>query len=334
MEYSIDELARALDCELLHGSDCIISGAGSPQQADRSRVVYAAKESAFAQAVAGQPGCIIVDRDYGDAAGAAVLLSSDPRRAFHRCLELFAPPFQPSCVQSPRAEIAADAVCGAGVTVEPFAVLAAGSRVGAGSYIGHRAVIGAGAVLGCDCRIHPGVVIEPGCVLGDRVEIHANAVIGADGFGFRSEDGRHCKIPQIGRVEIGDDVEIGAGATVDRATAGATCIGSGSKLDNLVHIGHNVVIGRNVLIAAQTGIAGSTVVGDGALFGGQVGVADHCQIGAGAVFGAQAGAIPGTFEPGKTYWGTPAREIGEVQRMIAWVRRMVRREQRQKRNRY
>jgi UDP-3-O-[3-hydroxymyristoyl] glucosamine N-acyltransferase len=159
--------------------------------------------------------------------------------------------------------------------------------------------------------------------VGDRVEIHAGTVIGADGFGYVYGDGRYWKFPQVGIVEIADDVEIGANATIDRGSLDDTRIADGVKLDNLVHVGHNVQIGAHTVIAAQTGISGSSSVGHHVVIGGQVGIADHCTLEHGAIAGAQAGIPTGkTIRAGQTVWGTPAREIGKFKEAYAWYARL------------
>lgn len=206
-------------------------------------------------------------------------------------------------------------------------------QMGAECSVMARAVIGKGAVLGARCQIHPGVVIGPGCrlgddvilypgvvlyhgtILGNRVIVHANAVLGADGFGYRFQGGKHVKVPQLGNVEIGDDVEIGACTTIDRGTFQATRIGTGTKIDNLVMIAHNCRIGRNNLIISQVGIAGSCNTGDFVVMAGQVGVADHVTIHDGAVIGAGSG-VPSDIPAGQRYLGYPCWPEREAKRIL------------------
>ncbi len=179
------------------------------------------------------------------------------------------------------------------------------------------------------CHLYPRVVLYPGTELGDRVIVHAGAVLGSDGFGYvrDSATGEYTQFPQQGRLIIEDDVEIGANTTIDRGALEETRIGRGTKLDNLVHIGHNVTIGRNVVIAAQTGVSGSSTIGDGAIVGGQVGIADHVEIGPGAILGAQAGIPSGKriHGPGVVFWGTPARPIKDYLKELATLARLTRR---------
>jgi UDP-3-O-[3-hydroxymyristoyl] glucosamine N-acyltransferase len=224
--------------------------------------------------------------------------------------------------------------------IDPTAIVHPTARLGPDVTVGAYAIVGAETVLGARCELHPGaqvgrncrlgddvtlfprVVVYDDCVLGDRVSIHAGAVIGADGFGYRTQQGRHIKVPQLGHVEIGNDVEIGACTTIDRGTFGPTRIGDGTKIDNLVMIGHNCQIGRHNLIVGQAGLAGSVTTGDYVVLAGQVGVADHLTIGDGAVVGAQGG-VAQSVPPGAKMLGTPARPIVEAHRMFAASMKMA-----------
>ncbi len=200
----------------------------------------------------------------------------------------------------PTARLAPNASIGA------FAVIEAGVTVGEGSIIYAGCFVGAGSKIGDGCLIYPNVVLRESTQIGNRVIIHAGAVLGADGYGFAPQDGRHHKIPQIGRVVIDDDVEIGANVTIDRATTGETRVGAGTKIDNLVHIAHNVQIGRDCLIIAQVGISGSTRIGNRVTLAGQAGIVGHITIGDGATIGAQSGILS-NVAPGEVLFGTPAR---------------------------
>ncbi len=221
----------------------------------------------------------------------------------------------PTAIVAPGAELADE------VSIGPYAVIGEGARVGANTYIGAHAVIGQRVRVGAHCLLHPHVTVYPGVQLGDRCIIHSGARLGADGFGFAYSDGAHRKIPQVGGCRIGDDVEIGANTTIDRGSLGDTLVGSGTKIDNLVHLGHNVQVGRDVIIVAQTGISGSTTIGDGAVLGGQVGIAGHLTVGAGARVGAQAGVI-GDVAPGETVSGYPARPHQQAMRAYAALFRL------------
>lgn len=216
----------------------------------------------------------------------------------------------PTALIHPTATLAPD------VTVGAFAIVGAESVLGARCEIHPGVLVGRNCRLGEDVTIYPRVVLYDDCILGDRVSIHANAVIGADGFGYRMNQGKHLKVPQLGNVEIGNDVEIGASTTIDRGTFGPTRIGDGTKIDNLVMIGHNCQIGRHNLIVAQTGLAGSVTTGDYVVLAGQVGIADHLMIGDRAIIGAQAG-IAQDVPPDGRMLGTPARPIHEAHRTFA-----------------
>ncbi len=208
-------------------------------------------------------------------------------------------------------------------SIGPYAVIGEDVHIGEGTEIGAHSVIGAGCWVGNHCRVHPRVTFYSGVRVGSRVEIHSGAVIGADGFGYAHGEGRYLKFPQAGIVEIGDDVEIGANTTIDRGSLDDTQIAEGVKLDNLVHVGHNVKVGAHTVIAAQTGISGSSVIGDHVVVGGQVGIADHCTLESKSVAGAQAGIPTGkTIRGGQTVWGTPAREIGKFKEIYVWYARL------------
>ena len=214
------------------------------------------------------------------------------------------------------------------MSIQPWAVVGERAAIGAGTQIGPGVVVGAGARIGRDCDLGAHVVVYPGAVLGDRVIVHAGAVLGSDGFGYVRDEatGAYAKFPQVGQLEIGDDVEIGAGTTIDRGALGATSIGRGAKLDNLVHVAHNVRIGEDTVIAAQTGVAGSSVVERDVVIAGQVGIADHVRIGRGANIGAQSGVPTGKVIRGPgVFWGSPARPLRVHLKQIAALARLAKR---------
>jgi UDP-3-O-[3-hydroxymyristoyl] glucosamine N-acyltransferase len=215
----------------------------------------------------------------------------------------------------PKASVHQTAVIGPDASVYPFAV------IGAGTIIGQRCRIHSGAVVGSNCKIGDDVILHPNCVLydgtlvGNRVIVHSNAVLGADGFGYRFQDGKQVKVPQLGQVEIGDDVEIGAGTTIDRGTFQATRVDAGTKIDNLVQIGHNCHIGKHNLLVAQVGIAGSCTTGDYVVIAGQAGIVDHVDIGTGVVVGAKAG-VTKDVPAGLRILGAPATPEREQKRVL------------------
>ena len=202
-------------------------------------------------------------------------------------------------------------------------VVETGARIGRGSILHAGAVVGEGCCLGEGCILYPGVVLYPGVQIGDRVILHAGVVVGSDGFGYVFDGRMHWKFPQVGSVIIDDDVEIGSNTTIDRGSLGVTRIGTGTKVDNLVQIAHNVDIGRHVVIAAQTGISGSTVIEDHAVIGGQVGFGDHARVQQGVVIGSKAGILPGKIvRSGDVYWGVPVRPLREYKRLNALFGRL------------
>jgi UDP-3-O-[3-hydroxymyristoyl] glucosamine N-acyltransferase len=216
------------------------------------------------------------------------------------------------------------------VTVEERAVIGEGAHIGEGTRIGAGSVIGAKAIIGRKCDLHPNVTVYPGVRLGDRVIVHAGAVLGSDGFGYVRDQatGRYEKFPQIGRLEIEDDVEIGANTTIDRGALDATRIGRGAKIDNLVHIGHNCQIGEDVVIAAQTGLSGSITIEKNVVLGGQVGIGEHARIEEGVMLGGQGGVLPNKVLRGKgiAFWGTPAKPVREYLKGLAALARLARKE--------
>jgi UDP-3-O-[3-hydroxymyristoyl] glucosamine N-acyltransferase len=210
---------------------------------------------------------------------------------------------------------------GADCRVGPFATIGAGAVLGNRCRVHDRVTVGRNCQLGDDVELFPGVVLYDGTILGNRVMVHANAVIGADGFGYRLQEGRHVKVPQLGWVEVGDDVEIGAGTSIDRATFGTTRIGAGTKIDNLVQIGHNCSIGRHNLFVSQVGIAGSCTTGDYVVMAGQVGIADHVRVGDGAMIGARSG-IHRDIRAGERILGAPGRPESEEKRILLCLEKL------------
>lgn len=221
----------------------------------------------------------------------------------------------------PSASVAPDAKVAPSATVGPLCVIESGAEIGERAHLQAQVFVGRGATVGEDCWLQPGAVLATECVLGKRVRLFPGVVIGSDGFGYEFVRGRHEKVPQVGIVSVGDDVEIGANTTIDRARFSRTSIGEGTKIDNLVQIGHNVVVGRHCLICAQAGISGSTTLEDYVVLGGQVGLAGHITIGKGVKFGGQAG-IASDVEPGQVMNGSPALPIQIERRLTVLYRRL------------
>jgi UDP-3-O-[3-hydroxymyristoyl] glucosamine N-acyltransferase len=264
---------------------------------------------------------VFVPLDFSEKIPAAQIRVANPSKAFEQVVLklapkpiVFAPGIHSSAIIDPKAKL------GAGVSIQPHAVIEAGvsigedTVIGAGSYVGHETAIGA------SCLIYPNVTIRERTRIGSRVIIHGGAVIGADGFGFEIVEGRQKKVPQLGIVQIDDDVEIGANATIDRARFGRTWIQEGVKIDNLVQVAHNVVIGKQSVIAAQAGISGSVRIGEQVAMAGQVGIVGHVTIGDKTMIAPQSGVAKDIY--GGVWFGSPAVPLPEAKRQIAWVHRL------------
>ena len=252
----------------------------------------------------------------------AILRTPDPYLGFARAVGLFAPKWKPEPGVHAMAAVARDAKLGADVSIGAFVAVGEGATVGDRTIVFPNVTIGTGARIGADCVVHSNVAIRERVAIGDRVVLQNGVVVGGDGYGFvRRGDGTHEKIPQVATVVIEDDVELGANTTVDRPAVGETRIKAGTKIDNLVQVAHGVIIGRNVLMAAQVGIAGSTEIGDDVMFGGQVGVGGHLTIGRGVVAVGQSG-ITNSVEPGAMIAGYPAIDAREWRRAAAVFRRL------------
>ena len=269
----LKELAARLNAELRADDASIeIQGVAAPSLADRMHLVFAESAPAFAEATAGAAGAVLTNPELVEALtegiGKPLLITIEPRIAFARAAKLLRTSSRRHGID-PSASIAATATLADSVWIGPQAVIGSEAVIGSCTSIEAGVVIGAGSRIGKDCHLYPRVVLYPGTELGDRVIVHAGAVLGADGFGYvrDSTSGEYTQFPQQGRLVIEDDVEVGANATIDRGALEETRIARGTKLDNLVHVGHNVSIGRNVVIAAQTGISGSSTIGDSAVVG-------------------------------------------------------------------
>ena len=324
---SARQLAEALGGELLGDGEVEVRGVAPAGDAAEGAVTFAETPVLFEQAVASRASVILAGADAPASRGRTVVRVPSPRVAFAKALALFHPPevFPPGI--HPTAIVASTAEVGPGVHVGAYAVVKDGARIGARSAIDAGAIVGAETVLGEDCVLHPRVVLYPRVVLGNRVVVHAGTVIGSDGFGYVQDGGKHVKVPQVGTVVVGDDVEIGANTTIDRATLGVTRIGRGTKIDNLVQIAHNDVVGEHCILAAQVGLAGSVTLGRYVMLGGQVGVGDHRTVGERTMVGGQGGVI-GDVPAGSVLWGTPAQPRGDWLRQIAALKKLAKRQER------
>ncbi len=322
MRRTAKELCEAIGAKLEGDGGVEIAGVAAPERAGTHDLIYVTAAKQAERAAASAAICVIAAEGVSLPAK-TVLRSSQPKLAFAKAAELLVERAPIAAGTHPTAIVPPLARISAGVGIGPYAVIGEDAHIGSGTQIGAHCVIGAGCWVGENCRIHPRVTLYGGVRIGHRVEIHSGAVIGADGFGYAYGEGKYWKFPQAGIVEIADDVEIGANATIDRGSLEDTRIAEGAKLDNLVHVGHNVQIGAHTVIAAQTGISGSSVLGHHVVVGGQVGIADHCTLEDGAIAGAQAGIPTGkTIRGGHTVWGTPAREIGKFKETYVWYARL------------
>ncbi len=320
MRLTLQALAQELNAQVEGSADTPVTGVSSIEFAQEGDVVFAESPHYLRMAQRCPAAAVIVWQD-APPIDKPVLRVESPRQAFLRAMELFAPePHHPEGIDL-NAVISPDADIGEGVAIGAGCVIEAGARIGRGSVLYPLCYIGQDAQLGEQCILYPNVTLMHGVRLGNRVIVHSGSVIGADGFGYVTVDGVHRKVPHIGTVEIGDDVEIGANVCVDRAKTGVTRIGSGTKIDNLVHIGHNVQIGERCLLVAQVGIAGSSRLGRHVVLAGQVGVADHITIGDGAIVAAQSG-VAGNLQGGQRYFGSPAREHSKQLRLMAYTSRL------------
>lgn len=302
----LSEIAEWIGANSLSNDE--ITEVSSIETATEHSAVFAVDSSAFTKARSSRAGLILAHKslNLGTFDPPKVWWVADPRYAFAVIAEkLRGKDFE--------------------AKIHPSATVGDGVQIGAGVSIGPGVVIGDGAHIGNDCTILSRVTIYPRTVLGNRVVVQAGAVLGSTGFGYvrNADTGQYAAFPQQGRLCVEDDVEIGANTTIDRGALGETRIGRGTKIDNLVHIGHNCVIGKNVIIAAQTGISGSSVVEDGAILGGQVGIGEHATVGAGVILGGGAGVLSGKKMrgAGQVFWGRPARPLKEYLRDLARLRK-------------
>ena len=318
----VRELAEYLGASFEGNGEALILDVASLDTAGATDVAFAAGRKAVQAAEKSSAGCLLVPVDLENSAR-TVIRVPDPRAAFARLVPLFHPPVPVTPGVHPSAVIATTAMVGAGASIGPCTIIGEGARIGGRTSLGAGCAVGAGAVIGSHCTLHANVTIYDGVRIGDRAVIHSGAVIGADGFGFVLNGDHYEKFPQIGRVEIGNDVEIGANSCIDRAALGVTSIGDGTKLDNMVHIAHNCRIGRHVVVAAQTGFSGGVVVEDYAVIGGQVGIGDKARIESRAVLGSGCGVLTSkVIRSGQVVWGTPARPLKEHLELLASLGRL------------
>ena len=318
---TLDELARRLGCQLEGDGTLEVTRVAGLEDAGPGDITFLANAKYAAKLSATRASALIADASVA-AAPCAILRTDQVYLAFARAVGELTPPARPAAGISPLAVIDATADLGPDVSIAPFVTVGPRARVGARSILEPQVVIGPGAAVGDDCHLHAHAVVREGVTVGQRVIVQSGAVLGSDGFGFAHRpDGTHEKIPQVGRVVIEDDVEIGANATVDRPAVGETRIGAGTKIDNLVQIAHGVRLGRDVLLAAQVGIAGSTVLEDRVMMAGQSGVTGHVRLGVGAIVGAKS-AVTRNVDAGEHVAGVPAVEVSEWREATVLGRRL------------
>ena len=328
---TIAELATHVDGRLLGDGSIHVQSVADLVEAGAGDVAYVDGEKFFESAMSSQATCLIVPPEFVESCkgaiveqevGPALIEVSKPKLAFALIAEVLHPQKHREPYVHPTAVIAETVDIDLTVYIGPHVAIGEGSRIEAGTRIEAGVVIGDHVRLGRDCVLHPGVVLYDDVAIGDRVILHAGVCIGADGFGYVRNDMGYHKFPQRGTVVIEDDVELGAHTCVDRAALGQTRIGRGTKIDNMVHVGHNCDIGERVVIAAQTGISGSVVIEDDVVIGGQVGFGDHIRVQRGAVIGSKAGILPGKIVRPGVWWGIPIQPLDQYKRMNAHLGRL------------
>jgi UDP-3-O-[3-hydroxymyristoyl] glucosamine N-acyltransferase len=299
-----------------------ICAVASLESAQDTELAYVENGHSLNKAAASRAGCLLLPINASLPARTTISVAH-PKLALIRVAEALhpalshSPGIHPSAVVAPDAQLAANCSVGANVVIESRVVVGEATRLFPGVYLG------AGVRVGANCVLHPHATLYPGAQIGDRVVLHAGVVVGSDGFGYVLAEGRHIKFPQLGKIIIEDDVEIGSNTTLDRGSLGTTVIGQGTKIDNLVQIAHNVRIGRHCIIVSQTGISGGSEVGDYVVMAGQVGVGEHARIEDRVVVGGQAGVLPGKIvRSGSVVWGTPCRPMNEFKKTTARLARL------------
>jgi UDP-3-O-[3-hydroxymyristoyl] glucosamine N-acyltransferase len=321
-EIEVAELAAHIGGRVVGDGGVLISRVASIESAGEGEIAFVEDRKLIESARESRASCLIVPEG-AQVKAPCLIEAKHPKLAFALIAELLHPPKRREPAIHQTANIAESADLDLTVFIGAHVEIGERSRIGAGTQIHAGVVIGDDVQIGRDCVIHPNVVLCDRVTLGDRVILHAGVVVGADGFGYVPDEknSRH-KFPQIGTVIIEDDVEIGACTCIDRAALGSTRIGKGTKIDNLVQVGHNVEIGERVVIAAQTGISGSTVIEDDAIIGGQVGFGDHARVQSGAIIGSKAGVLPGKIVRPGVWWGIPVQPLDEYKRLNAHLHRL------------
>lgn len=307
MNASLKEIAALIQGVVVGDENCVVSALSPIDHVMENALVFAEGADNLKLAVASSAAAILVGNDV-PSVDKPIIQVANPFKAFIQLLRHFYPEQKPTIGIHPTAIIAENVILGKNLSIGPYVVIESGSTIGDNCVIKSHVHIGHNVAIGESTTIHPHVTLYNNSKLGARVSIHASSVIGSDGFGYTFENGKHIKVPHVGQVVIGDDVEIGANTVIDRATLGSTVIGEGTKIDNLVQIAHSVRLGKHNILCAFTGIAGSTTSGNHVIFAANVGVSDHVRIDDGVILGARAGVPPKKhLKQGNIYLGSPAR---------------------------
>jgi UDP-3-O-[3-hydroxymyristoyl] glucosamine N-acyltransferase len=318
---TLGEIAKLSGGELSGDGAIEISGAASLAEATKAEISFFANPKYASRLQKTQAGALFVPTNFADQTSAAQIRVANPTKAFEQIAMRFAPkPVEFTAGVHPSAIVDPGVKLGKNVSIQPHVVIEAGTTIGDNSFIGAGSYIGHDSSLGVDCKIYPNVTIQERTRIGSRVILHSGVVVGADGFGFELAEEGHAKVPQLGIVQIDDDVEIGANTTIDRARFGRTWIQQGVKIDNLVQVAHNVVIGRGSIIVAQVGIAGSSRLGEGVIVAGQAGIVGHLEVGDRVIIGAQSGVSKNLPADSGTWLQSPAVKLRDAKEQIARLR--------------
>ena len=321
--FTLQELAAISGGELIGDGAQVITGAASLPEAAPGEITFFGNPKYMPLLRKTRASAVFVPIDFADEIAQAQIRVPDPAKAFERIVLQLAPaPVRFAPMIHPTAVIAADAKLGARVSIQPHAVIEPGVTIGDDTVVGANSYVGHDTKIGPGCLIYPLVTIRERTLIGARVVLHSGVVVGSDGFGFEMKEGRHEKVPQTGVVQIDDDVEIGANCAIDRARFGRTWIKEGAKLDNLVHVAHNVIIGKHSALAAGIAVAGSARVGDYVMIGGQTGVNGHIEIGDRNIIAGQSGVTKSLPADGGAWWGVPAIPLAQEKERRVWTRRL------------
>jgi UDP-3-O-[3-hydroxymyristoyl] glucosamine N-acyltransferase len=320
---TIAQIAEICGGSIEGNSNGIVGSANTLEQATENDLAFAEGLKNFEAAAESHAGCLLAPPSFEKSTRGTIIRVANPRAAFAKVVAVLYLEVPPTASIHPTALIDETAIVAPHCFVGAYVTVGGGTNIGEGCSIAAGCRIGARVSIGAGSRLHPNVTVYDGVRIGERVILHSGCVLGADGFGYGLVGDHYEKFPQVGSVEIGDDVEIGANSCVDRAALGVTKIGAGSKLDNLVHVAHNCVFGRHVVVAAQAGFSGSVTVGDYAMIGGQAGIGERAKIDAKAVVGGKSGVLTGQrIKAGEAVWGIPARALRQHLKNLAHVTKL------------